>query len=401
MGFVDAEDTSTKTGGEGYGYTEEEWLLKQTIRKFCEEEIEPRWMEGWDSDHKKEKAFIKEFLKKLGDMGVLRLTVPEELGGYGQRYTQMMIATEEVARIHGGLAIHVMEQQMYAQSMARWVPAAFEKWGEGVMSGDILLAGSACSPEGQCNYGEIADIGKLEGDTWVLNGAKAYSSGGSICDLLRITGLVDGTMHHWYMVPDETPGLTVGVNPEIGTHPTSGSFTMNNVRIPKEMGGIMPAVVDRKFKGEGADVFSLSVSAMSLGCMAAAFDKTVEYLTHRTVNFKPIASLGSIQYKLVNMKAKLEASRSLFLVATNLLEAGHKDAALYGRLSKGFVGDAARDICEECIQLYGNSGYNPETGIARHLLDAIGFGIGCSGTELQYAQAAYLMGLPGAEPAMP
>ena len=401
MGWIDANVDCDATGGAGYGYTDEEWMLKQTLREYCETEWKPRWQELYKPET--QYAAYHEFLAKLGEMDVLRLFVPKELGGLDMRMTTMMVAIEEVARVCGGVSIHVMEQQQYAKSMSRIAPAAFEKWGAGVLDGTILLAGSSCSPEGQANYSEIAPIGKYDeaAGEWVLNGAKAYSSGGAICDLVRIMGFDDEkTMYHWYMDPNDTPGLKRGAFEELGCSP-SASWSMDNVRVPKEMGGICPVFVKGEMAPEGFDAFSMAVSAMSLGCMAAALDETIEYLKVRTKNFKPIATIPSIQYKLAELKARVEACRSFVIKATDLIEHNHTDAVLYSRIVKGYVCDQARYVCEECIQMWGAVGYDNNTGISRHLWDSIGFGIGCSTTDLQYRQAAYDMDLPEAERVLP
>ncbi|NBJ15035.1 MAG: acyl-CoA dehydrogenase [Dehalobacter sp. 4CP] len=385
------------TGGEGYGYTEEEWLLKKNVRQFCEEFIDPRFRESFKAETAD--PLLKEFIKKFGDKGYLRINVPEELGGYGQRLTAQTIILEEVARVNGGLAIHTGENGGFALLLAIEVPAAFAKWGEALLSGELIIADAENSPEGQCNYSEHADIGRLEGDEWVLNGTKAFSSGASFCDVLMVTGLVDGDMHRWAMDAKNTPGLKITPAPEMGNSPMYGTIELNNVRVPKEFGAKTGTVINRKKvdavpSGKGNAV---GTAALSMGAMGAAFDKTVEYLKHRTTNFQPLASLGSIQYKLALMKCKIEASRSFLIAATRMIETNHKDAVLYASLAKAYICDTAREITSDCIQLWGCAGYNPDTGIERYLRDAVGFGIGVCTSEMQLATAAKYMGLPGAE----
>ncbi len=399
MGVIGGGAEANKTGGEGYGYTEDEWIFKMNLREFCEKEMKPRWKELYDPAT--QDAAYHEFLKKLGDMDVFRVFVPEQLGGIGMRFTTMMLCVEEVSRVCGGLGIHTMMQGMNVKAMAGIVPASFKKWGAGILSGDILCAGASCSPEGQSNYAEQACIGTFDEatDEWVLNGVKQYSSGGAMCDLLRIMGMVDGTTYHWYLTPD-TPGLSRTANVELGCSP-SASWEMRDVRIPKEMGGLCPSVQNRTIVSTGYDAFAMSVAAMALGAMSAAMDETIEYLTNRTHDFKPVASISAVQYKFGVMSARVEACRSFVIKATDLCEAGHVDAVKYSRMVKGFVCDTARDICNECIQMWGNVGYDSETGIARHLWDAIGLGIGCGTSDLHYREVAYDMGLPGAPRILP
>ncbi|HEX3010750.1 MAG TPA: acyl-CoA dehydrogenase family protein [Syntrophomonadaceae bacterium] len=390
------------TGGEGYGYTEEEWLMKQNLRKLCETEIDPRFREtivacaGFSEE--KSDAFMHEFIKKLGEAGYLKTSVPEQLGGFGQRLTTNMIVTEEVARANGGLAIHALEQYVFGTFMGMACPAAYAKWGDGVINGDLVIAAAFNSPEGQVNFAEQVDLAKLEGDEWVLNGEKVFSSGGTFADVILVLGLVNGEAHVFAVEPRNTPGMTVTHNPEMGNSPTYATLSFKNCRIPKGFGGPAGLVKNRKIEmGIGFKTFALGVCALSLGSMGAAFDKTVEYLRHRTSNFQPIASLGSIQYKLALMKSKMEAARSYTIIATQLAEANHKDAFLYISGAKQFTCDTAREICEECIQMHGCVGYNPDTGIERYLRDAIGFGIGVCTSEMHLASIAKYMGLPGAD----
>ncbi len=271
-----------KTGGEGFGYTEEEWLFRQNLRKFCEEKIDPRFRENFDEEQSK--IFYHEAMEQLGEQGFLRVWVPEQFGGFGQRLTYEMILTEEVSRACGGLAINAMENGILGANMARASKAAWEKYGEDILSGKKILAAAMCSPEGQCNYPEQADLGRLEGDEWVLNGEKAYSSGGTLADVLMVAGMVNGTQYRWIMEPG-TPGLTVTSNPEMGTTPTYATLTLNNVRIPKGMAGPSNLVFNNKPNVSlPSRAFPLMVCALSMGSMGAAFDKTVEYLKHRTIH---------------------------------------------------------------------------------------------------------------------
>jgi alkylation response protein AidB-like acyl-CoA dehydrogenase len=97
------------------------------------------------------------------------------------------------------------------------------------------------------------------------------------------------------------------------------------------------------------------------------------------------------------MKMQMEAARSFMFIAAQMIETNHKDALLYGSLAKAFICDTARYVTSECVQLHGCVGINPDSGIARYMLDATGFSIGVCGSEMHLASAAKYMGLPGAE----
>jgi len=171
---------------------------------------------------------------------------------------------------------------------------------------------------------------------------------------------------------------------------------LRDVRIPKTIGGATGACFDRQHPPAppAGRAFDMGVVAMAIGAAGAAYDETVEYLTNRTSFFKPIASLGIVQYKLVEMKMKLEAARSLMYTAARMVECNHRDACAFVDMAKTYCCDVARHITDDCIPMWGCVGYNPESGISRHHLDAIGYGIGLGTSEQHINSAAYHLGLP-------
>jgi len=386
-------DQIMATGGEGWGLSEEEWMLKCAVRELVEAEISPRFREC-DTEENAEK-FYRESMKKLGEAGFLRAWVPEEFGGYGQRLTAALIVTEEVSRGNGALGMHVFLNPFLGTTIARINPVAWAGIGEKVLDGEMLLSGAGCAPEGQANFAEQADIARIEGDFWVLNGEKSFSSGGTIADLILVRGLCDGTQYAWPLKPG-TPGLTIVSNPELGASPAYATLQLRDVRIPKTIGGATGACFDRQHPPAppAGRAFDMGVVAMAIGAAGAAYDETVEYLTNRTSFFKPIASLGIVQYKLVEMKMKLEAARSLMYTAARMVECNHRDACAFVDMAKTYCCDVARHITDDCIPMWGCVGYNPESGISRHHLDAIGYGIGLGTSEQHINSAAYHLGLP-------
>lgn len=344
-------DNTITTSGEGYGFTDEEWLLKMTARELVEKEIAPRFKENYTEETAD--AFYREAMRKMGEAGLLRVWVPEELGGYGQRLTALLIVAEEVARGNGALAIHALENPLMGIRLSKAAPEEWKKIGEKVLDGEFILAAASCSPEGQSNYAEQASLGRLEGDEWVLNGEKAFSSGGTFADCIWVRGLVDDEQYAWLVYPD-TPGLTIHHNPEIGNSPAYASLTLDNVRLPKSFGAPTGGVKGRVHQPGPAVTksFDIGVGAMACGAAGAALDKTIDYLSQRTSFFKPIASYGGVQYKLVDMRTKLEAAKSLMYTAARMVENNHKDAHLFADMAKTYCCDTARWITSECIQLH-------------------------------------------------
>ena len=377
-------------------YTDEELLFKKTVREFIETELEPTWQDGYNYDTHYD--WYHEAIRKLGEQGLFLPSAPEEIGGLGMGDMPLYIVTEEVARVNGGLGIHAGSQPVFAILMSRVMPEAFEKYGRDILEGKLVVACATNSPEGQNNFPEQADIATIDGDEWVLNGEKAFSSGGTIADVMIIQGLYKGTQYLWVTDAKNTPGMTVIANPEMGCSPDYATLSLENVRLPLSHGAETGDVYDRvphmKPQGKGA---TLRVAYLALGAAGAAFDQVVEYLKHRTYNFKPIASIGSVQYQIAQLKAKLEAARALTVSASRALERRDPDCITQVSLAKAFTCDVAAEVCYESIQLYGCTGYNPLTGVERHLRDTVGFSIGRSGSQQHYNTAAKYMGLPGCE----
>lgn len=223
-------------------------------------------------------------------------------------------------------------------------PGAKEKWFDPILDGDVFFAGSTCSPEGQANYPEQADMFDFDEETqeWVINGEKAFCSGGTIADVLLISGLYKGTLHFAVMDPKNTPGLTCHHNPEFGNAPFYASYTCDNVRVPKDFGAkTNGGCVDRKAQHPAvvSRMFPVAVAAMNIGSAEAALEKTMDYLGVRTYNFKPIRNYGGVAERLVQLKIKLESARALMSTALNLIEAKDDKAIMYTAMAKGYCND--------------------------------------------------------------
>lgn len=389
-----------KTAGEGWYLTEEEWLLKQNIRDLVEKEISPRFKENYTEETAD--PFYKEAMKALGDAGFLRIGVSEKLGGLGMRFTSLLILTEEVSRGNGALAIHAMENQLLGAQMAGACPKAWELYGEKILDGDFIFGSSITAPEGNGNMAAWPIFGKQQEDgSWILNGEKAFGSGLTFADYMTVGGLgqmADGSVKvcKWAMGPD-TPGLTINHNPEVGNSPTYASLVLKDVHIPVGFGGpsLAPNGPDEAQAGAiGYKAFACACGALALGAMSAAYDETVEYLKNRVSMGKKVIEYGAIQAKLVHMKMEMESARSLLYTAARMIETLHKDAPAWADMAKIKCCDTARMVTDECVQMFGCVGINPDTGIIRHHLDAIGFGIGVGTSDLHIPCAAEGLGFP-------
>ncbi len=388
------------TGGEGWYLTYEEWMMKENLREFVESEVAPRFREN--ATEETADPFYHEIMKKLGDMGYLRAFAPKEMGGDGMRLTAHLVAVEEATRGCGAIGIHVLENPFFGSQMGVTLPAVWKEKGEGILDGSIIICGSATAPEGNGNVLATKPIAHQNEDgSWTLNGEKAFSSGGTFADFVYIMGPTDdGRMCGFGMEPD-TPGLTIRHDPEVGNSPTYAHFIMDDLHVEPDHGGpnpyMGPAEVQPYADLIGMGSFGILGCALCLGAASAAWDEAVEYTSQRESFGKKVIEFGAIQAKLIDMKARMEACRSLAYTAARMAETNNKNAGAWANMAQILCSNMATDVTERCVEMFGNLGINPDNSIMHHHLDSLGFAIGCSTPDLCYAPASAGLGFPAAD----
>lgn len=378
-----------------YFLTDEQEAIRDMARRFTENEVRPRALEAYGQGSH---DFIRDMGRKMGELGFFRLAMPESEGGLAAPKTTVLLIYEELARESPVLALHVLLNGSFSQVLLN-LPAAKAKWFEKVMSGDACLSASGTDPSGGANFSEWRDLATIEGDNFVLNGAKSYCTGAPYADLVIVFGLYQGTM--WtFPVEREAPGLTVREDRQMGLGRSFGGLTLSNVRVPvSHCLDTSDWVRNRQLAGPtGYSVYSvLDISAMALGIAEGVFEKTLAYAAERTNAGKPILALGAIQVKFAKMKAQIESVRSMLYNATRLLDDGRMDMML-NHMVKPLATEMAVDVARDCMQIYGGSGYCIETGIERYLRDAMGLTIGEGTSDMHWSTVSALMEMPGARP---
>lgn len=385
----------------GLFLTEEQLLFKKVLREYCEENIAPYYREthpynapgdGYDD-------YYHKWMKELGDMDCWRLGINPAFGGLSGDIIDRMIICEELCRVNGGIAVHAMVQPTHGEQVAMYAPEAWKSGlGEKILSGEYSVAGAFNSPEGQVNFSEQAPLAKKVEGGWLLNGNKCFSSVGPVCDVLLVLGLTEDGTTYGFVVNNETPGLTMTVHNEIGNSPTYATYKLEDVFVPDTHAGDAMIATNRKMNPfpPAAKGFGLLVAAGAIGSMDAAFEKTVEYWKKRTCDGKPLASMGECQRKLAIMKTEIEAARALTWTAARKIQAADADAIVVADAAKAYTCETARRITDECVQMWGCLGIDPDTGIIQHHLDCMGLSIGVCTPDERYSSIATNMGLPGA-----
>ncbi|MBI2421824.1 MAG: acyl-CoA dehydrogenase family protein [Candidatus Hydrogenedentes bacterium] len=350
---------------------EELELLRQSARKFAEEEIAPH-AQDWD----REAYFPDPMIKKLGDQGFMGILIPEAYGGAACGYMAFAIILEELARHDGGLALaveahnglccqHILIGGNEEQKRKYLPPLA---------AGDRI--GSWCLTEPNSGSDAIAmqTTAVRDGDGWILNGAKQFITNGHRAGTFVVMAVTDGAASPRgitaFVVERDTPGLSTGKREEkLGMRSSDTVVvTLDNVRVPdsQRLGAENQGFHDVKKVLEHGRVM---ICAISQGFARGALEEAAKYSLERTAFGKPIRSFQSIQNKIADIAVHVEAGRLMLYHAAHLLELGqcsvHKAA-----MTKLFITEMATRSCMEAIQILGGYGYLRDYNVERYMRDA-------------------------------
>lgn len=364
--------------------TDEQTLLKHTVRKAAEREFLPR-AARWDE----EEAFPWENVPVLRDLGLLGLALPERYGGGGGSVLDLALVMEEVARCCPATAFIVGQQNGFgAKAIAlfgtedqrqRYLPA--------IARGEQLIAWAMSEPGAGSDLRNLACRARREGDHYVLDGSKTFCSLGGVAHLLVVICRFDDVAGF--------PGLGALI-----VEQGFGGFVRG--RDIKEMGLRGTAMADLFFErcavpganlliapGEFKKILAIMDGErtagnppMSLGIAQAALEAAVKYAGERQAFGQRVADFQGIRWMLAEMAMKVEAARLLVYRAAWRAARGAADP-FEASVAKAFTNEAAVSVCNDALQIHGGYGYTRDFPVERMLRDARGLCIGDGTTQIQ------------------
>jgi alkylation response protein AidB-like acyl-CoA dehydrogenase len=369
-----------------FDLTDEQKLIRETVREFAEREIKPVARE---LDEKGE--FSYELTKRMGDLGLFGMTLPEKYGGQGLDTLSYIIAVEELARVDGShaatLAAHnslgispIFEYGTEEQKM-KYLPQLCT--GEALWSFGLTEPGAGSDSRGS------KTTAVLEGDEWVINGSKIFITNGASkiskgCTVQAVSGEKDGKkLFTAVLVEAGTPGFRqVPMHGKMMWRASDTSeLYFDDVRVPKE--NLLGTV------GEGSHIMlhtldggRLSIGAMGLGLAQGAFEMALAYAKERKQFGKPISKFQINAFKLADMALKIELARNLLYKACWLKDQGRpygKEAAM----SKLYCSEVANQVAFEAQQIHGGYGLMKDYDIERFYRDQRLLQIGEGTSEIQ------------------
>lgn len=350
--------------------SEEHKMFQAMIRDFVANEVEPCASE-WDETNE----FPYEMVKKMADIGLYSVGLPEEYGGTGDELT-FVIGAEEVSRGSGGLGITYLVTlglAMYpitmhgnADQKGKYVPR--------VINGATVAFALTEAMAGS----DVVNLDmkyERDGDSYVLNGTKIFITSGAEAEFVTTFATRDKSMGHKgisaFIVERGTPGFSVGkVEHKMGIHPTSAAeLVFDNCRVPAEN------LIGEEGKGfrialEAIDASRVTIAAQAVGIAQAAYDAAVAYAKERKQFGVEIARHQGIQFMIADMAVELDAARLLTYRAAWLTgQQGGKPPLKEAAMAKLYASEAAHRICHKAVQIHGGYGYTREFPVERYYRD--------------------------------
>jgi short-chain 2-methylacyl-CoA dehydrogenase len=379
-----------------FGLSDDHRLLRATVREFAEQEIAPV-AEELD----RTKAFPYDLVRRLGELDLMGIPFPEEYGGAGGDSLAYALVVEELTRVDSSVAITLCAHTSLGTQPIYLFGSEEQKreWMPRLCSGERLGAFGLTEPEAGSDAGNTHTRATLEDGEWVVNGSKQFitNAGTEISGVVVITAVTgsDGNGNREIsniLVENGTPGYEPG-QPyrKMGWNASdTRPLSFDECRVPAEN------IVGERGAGlkqflHVLDIGRIGVAAMGVGLAQGAFDQALAYAKERRAFGRPISSFQTIQAKLADISAEIDATRLLVHKAAWLKDTG-QSFTLTAAQAKLKSGRLAVRAAEEAVQIHGGYGYIEEYPVCRFYRDAKILTIGEGTDEVQQMVIARALG---------
>ncbi|HAS6999437.1 TPA: acyl-CoA dehydrogenase [Vibrio parahaemolyticus] len=348
---------------------EDQRAFADTAQQFSLERLAPMAAE-WDE----KQIFPKDVLREAGELGFLSLYTPEEHGGLGLSRLDASIVFEQLS-----MGCTSTTAFMTIHNMMSWMVASFAtedvraKYCPKLVTGEWLGSYCLTEPNAGSDAASLTTTASKKGNTYVLNGGKAFISGAGETDVLVVmarTGEAGAKGVSAFVVPAQADGISYGrKEPKMGwnSQPTR-AVTFDNVVIPAShlLGEEGQGFI---FAMKGLDGGRINIATCSVGTAQQALNQATQYMLERKQFGKSLAQFQALQFKLADMATELVAARQLVRYAASKLDRGDPDATTYCAMAKRFATDVGFQICDQALQIYGGYGYIKEYPMERYFRD--------------------------------
>jgi alkylation response protein AidB-like acyl-CoA dehydrogenase len=347
-------------------FNDEHDQLRESIRAFVLKELRPH-AEEWE-----ETTFPDWIFPRMGELGFLGLSYPEEYGGQGGDYFCNLVLAEEMAHAAcGGLAMGVAVHTDMATPPVFLFGTEEQKQEYLVPSirGERISCLGITEPDAGSDVAGIKTRALADGDEWVINGSKTYITNGHRADFIVLVTKTDPEAGYdgfsLFLVDMDSPGVIREEKlQKLGMHASDTALlAFQDVRVPRE------ALLGQEGKGFYHIMWELQGERLigAAGCVAGAqrlFDKTLEYAGERNAFGRPIGRFQAIRHKFADMATKIEAGRQMVYTTAWRVQNGEYPVREVS-MAKLYTARMACEVADECLQIHGGAGYMKEYGIER------------------------------------
>ena len=354
-----------------YLLTEEQMDLKQVARRIALEKLLPV-----RAKYDKEGIFPWDMVKVFADAGFFELYIPEEYGGAGAGVMELCLVVEELSRICGGIALAVAATALGTfpilisgneEQKKRYLPD--------LSQGKVLAGFGLTEPGAGSDAASVSTRAVLDGDHYILNGRKCFTTNGSKAKIYTIIASTDPTKGtrgtSAFIIEEGFEGFSYGkIEDKMGIRASATSeLVFEDCIVPVENR------LDREGMGfivamKTLDKSRPGVAAQALGIAQGAFDLALDYTKERVQFGKTIASFQGIKWMMADMYSMIEASRALIYSVARMIDAGKSDVAEAAGIAKLVASDTAMKVATEAVQLFGGYGYMRDYPIEKFMRDA-------------------------------
>ncbi len=376
-------------------FTNEHEQLRKTVRDFVQKEINPH-VDAWEQSP----PFpAREVFKKLGDLGLLGVTKPEEYGGMGLDYSYGLVVNEELGAIRcGGVPMAIgVQTDMCTPALARFGSDALrEEFLRPAIAGDLVGCIAVSEVSGGSDVAALKTTARRDGDDYVINGSKMWITNATQADFFcLLANTSEGAPHRnksLIVVPAETPGITLSEPlKKLGmlSSDTAQVF-FEDVRVP------VRNRIGEEGMGFGMQMMQfqeerLFAATTGLRSMEHVIDSTIEYCRGRETFGQPLIANQVVHFRLAELRTEVEALRSLIYRACESYIGG-QDVTLLASMAKLKAGRLNREVTDACLQYWGGMGFMWENDVSRAYRDGRLASIGGGADEVMLGIICKLTG---------
>ena len=351
-------------------FTEEQEMMRKMVRDFAQAEIAP-FVEKMEQGE-----FPREILRKMGELGLMGIPIPEKYGGSEMDFTSYIIAIHELSRVSATVGVILSVHTSVGTNPILYfgTEEQKQKYIPKLASGEYLGAFCLTEPSAGSDAGSLKSRAVKDGDHYVINGSKVFITNAGEADVYIVFASTNPELGSKgisaFIVEKDTPGLVFGKDEhKMGLHGSRTlQLTFEDMRVPAEnlLGN----------EGEGfkiamanLDAGRIGIASQALGIAEAAFEAAAGYARERVQFGKPIAAQQGVGFKLADMATSVEASKLLIYRAADMRQRGIK-CGLEASMAKLFASKTAVDVTTEAIQVFGGYGYTEDYPVERYFRDA-------------------------------